>query len=809
MEKIICLLQDAASDLRSGLRQLQRNPLVSVVCILTLALGIGLNAAIFSVVEAVLLRPLPFKNANRLVDLTEYKSQGVDRAGVSFPDYLDWRQQNTVFEETAAYFLVNASNDIVLGGPFATERERYSTVTNSFFSILGVHPAIGHGFTPADEVPGGARVFLISDAVWHGVFGGDPRAIDKPYILDGESYTLLGVMPRGFDFPKGCGIWVPTSTAGAWGFRDRISHAYHVLGRLRPETNLAQAQAQIEAIQMRLAKTYPDTDADWHVAGSPLLNQIVGNAGRSLFVLLGAVGFILLIACANVVNLMLLRASARKKEFAIRAALGAGRSRLLRQNLAEASILVVASALFAVAFAKWGLALAVSLTSVQLPRMESFQLNLPVLLFLALIASLATLIVGLVPALKSSQLDPQIALRDGQRTGSDLEAQRLRDGLVITEVALAILLLCGAGLTLRSFVKLMRVDPGFQPEHLLTLKIALPGATYARSEQTAAYLDELIPRLEAVPGVQSVAAATTLPMSGESDWGTFQVASNATPDWSKALAADWRGVSSSYFQTLQIPLLRGRAFLPSDGNNHNILIVNAAWASRFSPGSNPVGQEILTRDARDPLEIIGVVANVRGNGLGVEARPEMYTPLRAFWYAFLVLRTNQNPSGLASTVRDQVSSLDKGVPVYQVATMDQLLSDSRAPERFNLFLFVFFGALALVLAAGGVYGVIAFGVSRRTHEIGVRLALGAHQGDIFRLIMRRGMALVLVGIVLGLIGATALTRLMASLLYGVSSMDPVTFFIVALILTFVSSIACFVPARRAMQVDPIVALRCE
>lgn len=809
MEKLTHLLQDFVSDLRSGLRQLRRNPLGSSVCVLTLALGIGANAAIFSIVEAVLLRPLPFKNADRLVDLTEYKSQGVDSGGVSFPDYLDWRRQNTAFEETAAYFLVNASNDIVLGGPSSTERERYSTVTNSFFSVLGVHPAIGHGFTSADESLGGAKVFLISDAVWRGVFGGDPQAVGKSYLLDGESYTLVGVMPRGFDFPKGSGIWLPTSTLGAWGFRDRISHAYHVLGRLRPGTNLSQAQAQIETIQMRLAKTYPDTDADWHVAARPLLNQIVGNAAKSLFVLLGAVAFILLIACANVVNLMLLRASAREKEFAIRTALGAGRNRLLRQNLAEVSILVGASAVLAAAFAKWGLALAVSLTSVQLPRMESFQLNLPVLLFLALVAGLTTLLVGLAPALKCSQLDPQIALRDGQRSNSGLEGQSLRDGLVIAEVTLAILLLCGTGLTLRSFVNLIRVNPGFQPEHLLSLKIALPGATYAKSEQTAAFLDQLLPRLEALPSVQSAAAATTLPMSGESDWGTFQIVNNATPDWSKALAADWRGVSSNYFQTLQIPLLRGRAFLPRDGNNHNLLIVNAAWANKFFPDSDPIGQKILTRDSRDPLEIIGVVSNVRGNSLEADARPEMYTPLRAFWYAFLVLRTNQDPSSLGSSVRDEVSSVDKGVPVYQVATMDQLLRSSRAPQRFNLFLFVLFGTLALALAAGGVYGVLAFGVSRRRREIGIRLALGAHHADIFRLVMRSGMTLVFIGIALGLIAAAALTRVMSSLLYDINPIDPFTFLMVAILLTLVSLIACFVPAQRAMQVDPIVSLRCE
>ena len=802
-------LESLWTDFRYGLRILRKSPGFTAAAVLTLALGIGANTAIFSVVDAVLLRSLPFKDANRLVDLTEYRPGAVD-SGVSYPDYLGWRQQNTVFDETAAYFLVSASNDIVLGGRFSTERARYSTVTNSFFNLLGVHPALGRGFSAQDETPGGTKVFLVSNVVWNTVFGGDPHAVNKTYRLDGENFTLVGVMPPGFDFPKGCGIWVPTSTLGDSGLHDRVSHSYHVLGRLRPGTAIPQAAAQIETIQAGLAKAYPLTDADWHVRAQPLLYEIVGNVQTSLFVLLGAVGFILLIACTNVVNLMLARAAAREREFAIRSALGAARTRLLRQNLTEAFLIVSISLVLALVFAKWGLALAVSVTSIDLPRMESFRLNVPLLAFMSALAAVTTILVGLVPALQSSHQDPQGALRDRRSSGgAGPRGWRLRDGLVVSEVALALLLLCGAGLMLRSFVQLLRVNPGFRTGHLLTMKIALPSGAYPRLAQTSAYLDRLLERLRAIPGVQSAAAASTLPLSGESDWGTFLIAGRSAPDWTKAYAASWRGVSVDYFRTLGIPLLRGREFSPGDAKNQNAIIINEAMAKKFWPRTDPIGQQILNRDQHTPLEIIGVVGDTKGTGLDAQAKPEMYTLLRGFWYAFLMLRTDQDPSRIASTVRSEVATLDRGVPVYQVATMDQLLSRSVAPQRFDLFLLALFAALALGLAAVGIYGVLAFSVSRRTHEMGIRLALGARPNDILRLIIRQGMKLVLVGIALGAAGAVVLTRLMASLLYAVSATDPATFITVALILASVALVACWIPARRATRVDPVVALRHE
>jgi predicted permease len=804
------LVERFLQDLRYGVRTLRSNRGFTAIAVLTLALGIGANTAIFSIVEAVALRPLPFKDANRLVDLTEYKLGGVDSGGVPYPDYVIWKQQNTVFEETAAYFLINASNDVALGGPFSTERERYSTVTNSFFSILGVQPALGHGFSASDEIPGGPRVFLISDAVWHGVYGGDFQAIGKTYLLDGENFTLIGVMPSGFDFPKGCGIWVPISTLGTFGLNDRISHPYHVLGRLRHGTSLAQAAAQIETIQAGLAKAYPKTDADWHVRAQPLLNEIIGNVQTSLFVLLGAVGFILLIACVNVANLMLARATSREQEYAIRSALGASRVRLAQQALTESLLIVILSAALALVFANWSLRAIVALSAGRLPRFESFHLNLPVLAFAAGMSLLTTVLVGMAPTLQLSGAQFRESLAEGPRSGgTGIRTQSLRNVLVVVEVALTISLLCGAGLMLRGFVELNRVNPGFRTEHLLTMKIALPSGEYPKTEQTSVYLDRLLERLRALPGVESVAAATTLPLSGESDWGTFLIAGRSAPDWTKASAADWRGVSLDYFHTLGIPLLRGREFTPADAKNQNAIIINEAMARKFWPASDPIGQRILNRDQQNPLEIIGIVGNTKGLGLDAQAKPEMYTIPRGLWYTFLVLRISQEPSRMVSTVREEVAALDRGVPIYQVASMDQLLSASVASHRFNLFLLGLFAVLALVLAMVGIYGVLAFGVSRRRHEIGIRMALGALPQEIMALVVWQGMRLVLVGTVLGILMSVALTRLMSTLLYGVEATDPLTFACVAALLAGAALAACYAPARRAMRVDPMTALRYE
>ena len=803
----IPFLETLFQDVRYALRMLKKNPGFTAIAVLTLALGIGANAAIFSVVEEVLLRSLPYKNSDRLVDLTEFTS-GTNNAGVSFPSYLAWNEQNTVFEETAAYFLISASNDIALGGPSSTERERYSTVTNSFFNILGVQPALGHGFSPENELLGGPKVFLVSDAVWHGLFVGDPHVIGKTYLLDGESFTLVGVMPPGFDFPKGCGVWVPTSTLGTFGLNDRLSHPYHVLSRLRPGVTLAQAQAQIDGIQEHLGKIYPKTDANWHVRAQPLLDEVVGNVRTSLFVLLGAVGFTLLIACSNVANLMLARASTREREFAIRAALGAGRMRLLRQNLTESLLIVCISIVLAVAFAKWGLALIVSSTSFNLPRMEPFHLSLPVLVFLCVVAAFTALLVGLAPGLQASKQESRGVLSEGQRGGTGLQASRLCNGLVVSEVALALILLSGAGLLLRSFAQLIRVNPGFETQHLLTMKIALPSAAYPRFQQTTTFVDRLLQRLRAIPGIQDSAAAQYLPLSGESDFDSFQIVGR--PEIYKLSFAGGGGVTLDYFHTLGIPLLRGREFTPADAQNQNTVIINKAMAKKFFSGIDALGQRIgPPGDASKAREIIGVVGDVKSAGLNAPANPETFSPFAGAWYINLIVRANRDPTLVLSAAREQLAALDRGVPMYQVATMDQLISSSIAPQRFNLFLLGLFAALAMILAAIGLFGMLAFSVSRRTREIGVHMALGAQPRDIVCMVLGEGLFFAFIGVAIGVAGALVLTRFLRSLLFEIKPTDPLTFVAVAILLTLVAFAACYIPARRAMRVDPMVALRYE
>ena len=798
-------------DLQYAVRLLRKSPGFTVVAVLTLALGIGSNTAIFSILEAVLLRPLPFKDPSRLVLLTEYNPSKVDNAGIPYPDYIAYETQNTVFDETAAYWSTGAVDDIVLGGLNSAERVQYSVVTNSFFSILGVHPARGHGFSAENETTSRAKVFLASDALWHRVFGGDPGAIGKTVLLDGEGYTLAGVMPARFDFPQGCDVWMPVGTLGDRGMKDRVSHPFRILGRLKRGADVEQAQAQINGIQAQLARAYPKTDAEWQVRARPLLELFVGNARVPLLVLLGAVGFVLLIACVNVSNLLLARATAREKEFAVRSALGASRSRLMQQTLTESLFIAAVSAVVGFAFATISLGAIGRFTTGRIPRLESFHLNAPVLAFVAAIALLTTILVGMVPALQLSGVSFHESLAEGSRGGTaGIRSQNLRNLLVISEVALTIALLCGAGLMLRSFFELSRVSPGFEPDDLITMRIALPSAQYTRGAQTSVFLDRLLEKLGALPSVQLAAAANFIPFSGESDWDSFNIVGRQTLDWGQAPSAEGRSVSPSYFRTMGIALVRGREFTQADQQSHaDVMVINEAMARKFWPGADPIGQRVIHMDEQHSREIIGIVGDIKSFGLDAEAPPEMYAPYGAWWYMNVVVRSTASPGSLLAAVREQVASLDKGVAVYNVTTMEDLMSRSVAPRRLNLFLLGTFAALALALAVVGIYGVLAFGVSRRQHEIGIRMALGALPRQILNLIIWQGMRLVLIGTSIGIIAAVALTRFMSALLFGIDSTDPFTFACVALLLAIVALAACYIPARRAMRVDPMVALRYE
>ncbi|PYT77706.1 MAG: hypothetical protein DMG40_22810 [Acidobacteria bacterium] len=813
MNRLSRWLEDFLADLRFGFRQLWRNPVVSAVCVLTLALGMGANAAIFSAVYAVLLRPLPFHDAGRLVLVNEYNPGNVAKTGSPYIRYQTRVAQNTVFEETGGYWDVSGGDGIVFGGSGSAERLQFSVVTNSFFSILGVQPSLGRAFTAAEAVPGAsAKVFLASNSLWRRQLGGDSAAVGRTYLLDGESYTLIGVQPADFHFPAACDIWLPIGVLGRRLPEDRVSHQFWMIGRLHKGFTVSQAQSELNGIQRQLALAYPNTDANWLVVVKPLLEEFVGNVRTSLWVLLAAAGFVLLIACTNVIILLLARAVAREKEFALRGALGAARARLLRQSLTESLLLVCAGTALALLFAKADLGVIVALSAGSIPRFEQPRINGAVLAFAALLALASTLLVGIAPGFHASKVSFLLeSLQQGQRAGLPGHGANMRSILVISEVALTFLLLSGAGLMLRSFAELRKVDLGFRAENLVTMKIALPDALYPKTEQRASFLRELLQQLNSTPGIQLAAAASRLPLAGEGNWGGINIVGRPLLDSAHAPTVERRAVSANYFRTLGIPLLRGREFIEADvAAGRHVAVINQVMANQFWPSADPIGQRIVSPyHPENVSEIIGVVGNVKDFALDRESPPEMYTPYSWWETMNLVLRGTADSASLVAAVRNQVASLDRQVPIYEITRLEDLVTHSISRQRFELSLLAWFASLALALAAVGIYGLVSFTVSRRTHEIGVRMALGAHPRSILALILAQGMRLVLLGLAAGLAASFGMTRLMSSLLFRVHPFDPLSLGAVALVLASIAALACFLPARRATRVDPMAALRIE
>ncbi len=816
-------------DLRYGARMLWKSPVVTLVAVAALALGIGANTAIFSVVNTVLLRPLPFAEADRLVMVWDThplgRKLGYDYIPSSNGSFAEFQEQGETFEQLAAldFWTVN------LTGRNEPERIEGTQVSPSLFPLLRAQPMLGRAFTPEEEKQGAARVVIMSHGLWQRRFGGDANILGQAVTLDGEQYEVVGVMPPNFTFPQNSGLpayfpfalktdlWTPRVLTEEER-QNRGSHHIAVIGRLKPGSTLQQAQAELTTIARRLEQQYPDDLKDFGATVLPLREQVIGKSRVAILVLLCVVAFVLLIACANVANLLLARAAARQKEVAIRTALGASRGRVIRQLLTESVLLAFIGGALGVLLAMWGVDLLIALSPGDIPRTGEIGIDGRVLGFTFGVSLLTGLIFGLAPALQASKQDLHEALKEGGRGGTTGPRRaRVRSALIVSEVALALVLLVGAGLLVRSFFKLRNVSPGFDPENVLTLNVPLPGTRYKEGARTSAFYQRLIERVKALPGVESVGAVSHLPLTGAEELDGFNIEGRPSPDSGENVqTADFRVVSTDYFRAMKIPLLSGRYFTEQDtADAPGVIVIDETLARRFFPNEDPLGKRIDesgSPNGRGFLTIVGVVAGIKHSSLDAEPKPAMYVSyLQSPWLDMtLAVRTGgAGAENLAGAVRQEVWALDKDQPVARVVTLESLFAKAVAPQRFQMMLVGLFAAVALLLSVVGIYGVMAYSVTQRTHEIGIRMALGAQRGDVFKLLMSQGMTQALVGIVIGLAGAFALTRLMSSLLFGVSATDPLTFGGVALLLAAVALLACYVPARRAMKVDPMVALRYE
>jgi predicted permease len=801
-------------DLRFGLRMLAKSRGFTIVAVIALALGIGANSAIFSVVNAVLLRPLPYKDPDRLVMVWEDAThQGFPRNTPAVANYIDWREQNHVFEDMAAM----AAQSFNLTGVGEPERIDGRRVSASLFHLLGVEPQLGRAFLPEEDKAGGNRVVIISHGLWQRRFGADPSIIGRPVTLNGESYTVVGVMPPTFQFPsREDQLWVPIAFAPKEVI-DRGNHYLEVIARLKRGIILQRAQVEMNTIAARLQQQYPEFNARIGAVVVPLQEHVVGNIKPALLVLLGAVGFVLLIACANVANLLLARAAVRQKEIAVRVALGAGRSRLTRQFLTESVLLAGLGGGAGLLLSTAGTKLLKGFIPETISQAQTITVDARVLIFTAAVSLLTGLIFGLAPAAQVSSSNLNETLKEGGREPvSGSRGNRIRGLLVISEVAISFILLIGAGLLINSFVHLRNVDPGFRTDHLLTMKVELPEVKYADRARRSAFYAELIRRIETLPGIKSAAVASNLPLTYNGDSITISIEGRPDPPPDQRPDVVTRVISPRYFATMGIQLQHGRDFSEQDrADSRGVVVISERTARHFWPGENPIGKRLKpgsSGNRRPWLEIVGVVKDVRQMDLAAEPKLQMYLPYEQadfFQPNALVIRTNINPLSLAATVRKTVWDIDKDQPVSNISSMEQVLSASVARQRFSMVLLGIFAALALVLAAVGIYGVMSYSVAQRTHEIGIRMALGAQRTDVMKLTVSQGMRLVVIGVIAGLVAAVMLTRVMSSLLFGISATDPVTFAAISLVLMSAALLASYIPAVRATKVDPMVALRYE
>jgi len=814
-------------DVRYGLRLLAKNPGFSALVIFTLALGIGANTAIFSVVNAVLLRPLPFEEPDRLVQIWHTPPQasfpGIPTFAVSPANFLDWRARSQAFEGMSAY----GFGQYTLTGTGHPEAVRMVAVTSGFFSILRAQPLLGRAFLAEEDSPGRDHEVVLSYNLWRSRFGADRDIVGKNIALNEHAFTVIGVMGPNFEFPISTDptyspqMWKPLG----WTDQDRAirdNHNYAVVARLKTGVTLQQARAELDSVSNQLAQQYPGDDKGWGATAIRLREDLVGDVRPALLILLGAVALVLLIACANVANLLLAKAMSRRKEIAIRVAMGASRPRLLQQGISETVLMALAGGALGLVFAHYGVILIVRFLAQRLPRSTEIALDGWVFTFALGVSLLSGIAVGLLSALRFAKNDVSESLKQGLgRTSSDSGGTRTRNILVVSEVALSLMLLIGAGLLIRSLSVLRHVNPGFDPSRLLTLEVAIPSTKFSEPMQQVRYFDRVLDQVRGLPGVQSAGLIDSLPLSGGSHQ-PVSVEGRPVVPMADQPEVDVRLISPGYISAMHIALLSGRDIDPSDVQGRpGAVLISQSFAKLFWPNENPIGKHLTLYFFRDlPRVVVGVVADVKLDALNeTRPTPALYTPLAQVapttggtWRSFgmnLAVRTNADPLNVVSMVTNSIREVDAEVPLLNLQTMEDSVSASLSPQRFTMLLLVAFAGTALLLAAAGIYGVMAYMVTRRTREIGVRMALGAAAGDVLRLVIGQGMWTTAIGVAIGIGGAIALTRTMQSLLFGVSTTDPMTLAGVVLLLAAVSVFACWIPARRATKVDPLVALRYE
>lgn len=805
-------MQTLWQDLRYGLRILTKSPGFTAVAVLTLALGIGANTAIFSVVNAVLLRPLPYPNHNRLLRIAE-SHPGEPSEDVTYATYLDLAREAKTIENPAAFrdWVFNLTGD----SEAQPERAAGALVSGNFFAALGSMPLFGRMITPEDDAPGGNnRVAVLGYALWQSRYGGRRDVVGKTIQVNSEPYAIAGVMPKGFDYPEKSKIWCPLVPGGEL-HANRRAHLLTVIADLRTKDPLSVAQGEFSSIARQVERQNPGQDDPGLGLRTTLLKaNLVALVRPALLILIFSVGLLLVIACANVANLLLARAAARRKEIAIRVALGAGRGRLARQLLTESVLLAALGGALGFVFASWSLNLMKAINGVDIPRLAEVSIDGRVLAFTMAVTLFTGLLFGIAPALAGIKTDLNSSLKEGAAVGTGGTRRNVSIALIIPQFALAVVLLAGAGLLANSFVRLLRVNPGFRPDHLLTTELFLSPAEYPEGDPRGAMLlDAMLQRVQVIPGVRSAGIVTALPITGGADTD-FVIAGRPAPRPGDEPSADIRSASPGYFRTMGIPLLAGREFTEQDDTRApRVMLINETMARKFWPNANPIGQHVTMLDWGPPLEgeIAGVVGDVKTNGLDEVTGPMIYWPNYQFPQLFnsLVVRSDADPMSLVAGVKSAVWSVDKNQTVSEIKSMDQVLADSLARRRLYMLLLGVFAAAALLLAAVGIYGVMAYSVSQRTHEIGIRLALGAERRDVLCLVLRQGMGVTMIGVAIGLAAAFGLTRLMSSLLFGVSASDPFTFAAVAALLFGIALVACYIPARRAMRVDLMVASRYE